>query len=327
MSQLLRGLIARHVEVTGSPRAQVDPGELGRRCCRNSSRCSRTNTSACWASHAQKHASMPPTGRAAVGGNRGGAAWVRSPDFWNITREHAARAARRRARQRLVRDLPAISRKRSCATQGARCMDCGVPFCHTGCPLNNIIPDWNDLVYRGRWREALRASARDQQFPGVHRPHLPGAVRSGLRARHQRAAGHDQADREDHRRPRVATKAGSCPSRRACAPASASRWSARGPRDWPPRSNWRAPATRSRCSKRAIASAACCATAFPNFKMEKHLIDRRLEQMRAEGVKFVTNAHVGGNVPVEDLRKRVRCDPAGGRRRAAARSERARAAS
>jgi len=63
-------------------------------------------------------------------------------------------------------------------TQGARCMDCGVPFCHTGCPLNNIIPDWNDLVYRDRWRA-------DQQFPRVHRAHLSRAVRSGLRAGHQ----------------------------------------------------------------------------------------------------------------------------------------------
>ena len=57
-------------------------------------------------------------------------------------------------------------------TQGARCMDCGVPFCHTGCPLNNIIPDWNDLVYRSRWRSRACA-ARHQQFPGIHRPYMP----------------------------------------------------------------------------------------------------------------------------------------------------------
>ena len=49
--------------------------------------------------------------------------------------------------------------------QGARCMDCGVPFCHTGCPLNNIIPDWNDLVYRGRWREAIRVLHSTNNFP------------------------------------------------------------------------------------------------------------------------------------------------------------------
>ncbi len=50
-------------------------------------------------------------------------------------------------------------------TQGARCMDCGVPFCHTGCPLNNIIPDWNDLVYRDRWREAIRVLHSTNNFP------------------------------------------------------------------------------------------------------------------------------------------------------------------
>jgi glutamate synthase (NADPH/NADH) small chain len=49
--------------------------------------------------------------------------------------------------------------------QGARCMDCGVPFCHTGCPLTNIIPDWNDLVYRGRWREAIRVLHSTNNFP------------------------------------------------------------------------------------------------------------------------------------------------------------------
>src|SRR5215471_3971716 len=50
-------------------------------------------------------------------------------------------------------------------TQAARCMDCGVPFCHTGCPVNNIIPDWNDLVYNGRWREAIRQLHATNNFP------------------------------------------------------------------------------------------------------------------------------------------------------------------
>src|SRR5258706_14968717 len=49
--------------------------------------------------------------------------------------------------------------------QGARCMDCGVPFCHTGCPVNNLIPDWNDLVYGGRWKEALRQLHSTNNFP------------------------------------------------------------------------------------------------------------------------------------------------------------------
>ncbi|MCB2107925.1 MAG: glutamate synthase, partial [Rhodobacteraceae bacterium] len=49
--------------------------------------------------------------------------------------------------------------------QGARCMDCGVPFCHNGCPVNNLIPDWNDLVYRGNWRDALDTLHSTNNFP------------------------------------------------------------------------------------------------------------------------------------------------------------------
>ena len=49
--------------------------------------------------------------------------------------------------------------------QGARCMDCGIPFCHNGCPLGNVIPDWNDLVYRGRWEEAIEALHATNNFP------------------------------------------------------------------------------------------------------------------------------------------------------------------
>ncbi|MBV9038556.1 MAG: glutamate synthase, partial [Acidobacteriaceae bacterium] len=49
--------------------------------------------------------------------------------------------------------------------QAARCMDCGVPFCHTACPVNNYIPDWNDLVYRNRWREAIRTLHATNNFP------------------------------------------------------------------------------------------------------------------------------------------------------------------
>ncbi len=49
--------------------------------------------------------------------------------------------------------------------QGARCMECGVPFCHSGCPVNNLIPDWNDLVYRDRWQEAIEQLHRTNNFP------------------------------------------------------------------------------------------------------------------------------------------------------------------
>jgi hypothetical protein len=60
-------------------------------------------------------------------------------------------------------------------------MDCGTPFCNNGCPVNNIIPDWNDLVYRNDW-QARGGAAQHQQLPGFHRPYLPGSVRSSLHA-------------------------------------------------------------------------------------------------------------------------------------------------
>src|SRR4026207_2052445 len=58
--------------------------------------------------------------------------------------------------------------------QGARCMDCGIPFCMTGCPVNNIIPDWNDLVYKQDWKPAIETLASTNQLPEIHRPTSPG---------------------------------------------------------------------------------------------------------------------------------------------------------
>ena len=60
--------------------------------------------------------------------------------------------------------------------QAARCMDCGIPFCHQGCPLGNLIPDWNDLVYRDQWQEAIKTFTRDQQLSGIYRNALSRAV-------------------------------------------------------------------------------------------------------------------------------------------------------
>ena len=63
--------------------------------------------------------------------------------------------------------------------QGARCMDCGIPFCHQGCPLGNLIPDWNDLVYRDRWQAAIERLLATNNFPEFTGPAVPGAVRRG----------------------------------------------------------------------------------------------------------------------------------------------------
>ena len=168
------------------------------------------------------------------------APWVRRSGFMKYGRELPTRRpipVRVLDWKEVYEDFP----PEKVRTQGARCMDCGIPFCHTGCPLGNLIPEWNDLVYRDHWRAAQRAAARHQQLPRVHRPAVPGAVRSRVRARHQRAAGHDQADRGRDRRPRVGgglDRAGRAPSAR---PASASPSSAPVRPVSRPRSSSRAP--------------------------------------------------------------------------------------
>src|SRR6516225_4032353 len=186
--------------------------------------------------------------------------------------------------------------------QGARCMDCGVPFCHTGCPLTNIIPDWNDLVYRGRWKEAVRQLHATNNFPeftgricpapceaacvlGINEP--PVTIKQIEKTIIDRAfeEGYIKPEPADRRTGKRVAVVGSGPAGLAAA--------------------------------QQLARAGHEVTVFekshriggllrygsPNFKMEKHLIARRMEQMGAEGVHFQTNAHVGVNVAVEDLRK------------------------
>jgi glutamate synthase (NADPH/NADH) small chain len=186
--------------------------------------------------------------------------------------------------------------------QGARCMDCGVPFCHTGCPLNNIIPDWNDLVYRGRWKEAIRVLHSTNNFPEFTGRICPAPceaacvlsiIEPAVTIKQIEKTIVDRGFEEGWIRPeppptrtgkRVAV-VGSGPAGLAAAQqlARAGHW-----------------VTVFEKSNRI---GGLLRYGIPNFKMEKHLIDRRLAQMSAEGVEFLPNSHVGHNVPVEDLRK------------------------
>ena len=84
--------------------------------------------------------------------------------------------------------------------QAARCMDCGIPYCHTGCPVNNQIPDWNDLVYHSDWAVAAANLHSTNNFPEVTGTDLPRALRGRLHAEHHRRAGHHQIDRMRDRR-------------------------------------------------------------------------------------------------------------------------------
>jgi glutamate synthase (NADPH/NADH) small chain len=187
-------------------------------------------------------------------------------------------------------------------TQAARCMDCGIPFCHTGCPVNNIIPDWNDLVYKDRWKEAIRVLHSTNNFPeitgricpapceaacvlGINEP--PVAIKLIEKTIAERAFGEGwimpepPAARTDKRVAIV----GSGPAGLAAAQQlnRAGHWVT--------------------VFEKADRIGGLLRYGIPDFKLEKRIVDRRLEQMIAEGVRFETRAHVGQNVPVEDLRK------------------------
>jgi len=187
-------------------------------------------------------------------------------------------------------------------TQGARCMDCGVPFCHTGCPVNNLIPDWNDLVYNGRWKEAVRQLHSTNNFPeftgricpapceaacvlGINEPAVTikqiekNIVERGF------AEGFIVPEPPKFRSGKKVAIVGSGPAGLAAAQQlnRAGHWVT--------------------VYEKADRIGGLLRYGIPEFKMEKRVLDRRLQQMEAEGVKFVTDAHVGHAIPVEDLQR------------------------
>jgi glutamate synthase (NADPH) small chain len=186
--------------------------------------------------------------------------------------------------------------------QGARCMDCGVPFCHTGCPLNNIIPDWNDLVYHGRWREAIRVLHSTNNFPEFTGRICPAPCEAacvlGINAppvtiKQIEKTIIDYAFGQGWIRPEPpATRTGKRVAVVGSGPAglAAAQQLARA-------GHW------VTVFEKSDRIGGLLRYGIPNFKMEKHLIDRRLEQMSAEGIEFKPNSHVGQNVPVDNLRK------------------------
>jgi len=187
-------------------------------------------------------------------------------------------------------------------TQAARCMDCGIPFCHTGCPVNNIIPDWNDLVYRDEWQDAIRVLHSTNNFPeftgricpapceaacvlGINEPPVTIKVIEKTIVEHAWKQGWIKPEPpQTHTGKRVAV-VGSGPAGLAASQQLA-----------------RAGHTVTLFEK-ADRIGGLLRYGIPDFKMEKHVLDRRLEQMAAEGVIFKTNAHVGRHIPAADLRK------------------------
>jgi glutamate synthase (NADPH/NADH) small chain len=180
-------------------------------------------------------------------------------------------------------------------------MDCGVPFCQTGCPVNNLIPDWNDLVYRGRWKEAVHQLHATNNFPeftgricpapceascvlGINQPAVTiKQIEKNIVERGFAEGWIHPEPPQSHTGKKIAI-VGSGPAGLAAA--------------------------QQLCRaghsvvvyEKADRIGGLLRYGIPEFKMEKHIVDRRLEQMSAEGVKFITNAEVGKNIAVEDLR-------------------------
>jgi glutamate synthase (NADPH/NADH) small chain len=188
------------------------------------------------------------------------------------------------------------------AAQGARCMECGVPFCHNGCPVNNLIPDWNDLVYRDRWEAAIEQLHRTNNFPDFTGRLCPAPCEAAcvLEIREGEAVTIKQIELaivnrawdEGWIRPRPpegesgrsAAVIGAGPAGMACA------------------QQLRRSGHAVTVFERDEAGGGLVRFGVPDFKIEKWIVERRVEQLRAEGVFFRFGADVGGNVPVEELK-------------------------
>ena len=186
------------------------------------------------------------------------------------------------------------------STQGARCMDCGIPFCHQGCPVNNIIPDWNDLVYRGEWERASQVLHSTNNFPEFTGRICPAPCQESCTLNIQdepvsiktiECAIVDKGWENGwikplpaaHKTGKKVAVVGSGPAGMACA-----QQLARAGHD----------VTLFEKNDRI---GGLMRYGIPDFKMEKHIIDRRMEQMAAEGVTFKPNTHIGVDIPAKQL--------------------------
>ncbi|MCH8844428.1 MAG: glutamate synthase subunit beta [SAR324 cluster bacterium] len=185
--------------------------------------------------------------------------------------------------------------------QGARCMDCGIPTCHQGCPLGNLIPDWNDLIFRGDWAGALRELHRTNNFPDVTGRVCPapcetvcilGINEPPVAIKAIEKAIIDRAWQEGWVRPQLPVRQtwkrvaviGSGPAGLAGAQQLARK------------------GHQVTVFEKADRLGGLLRYGIPDFKMERVIIDRRVEQMGEEGVVFHTDTEVGKDISVEELR-------------------------
>ena len=219
-------------------------------------------------------------------------------------KEYMREAPKGRPVDERVKDFHEIyppTKEETLKVQGARCMDCGIPFCHTGCPLSNIIPDWNDLVYHDRWRDALRQLHTTNNFPeftgricpapceaacvlGINND--PVTIKSIEKAIADRgwAEGWIEPEPPATRSGKKVAVIGSGPAGMAAA-----------------QQLNRAGHSVTVYEKNEVIGG-LMVLGIPDFKTEKHLVERRVQQMQEEGVTFKTGVHIGVDLDAKDLR-------------------------
>ncbi len=204
------------------------------------------------------------------------------------------------ARLRHYREFVHALDDAAASKQGARCMDCGIPFCQSGCPVNNVIPDWNDLVYRQQWKDALDVLHSTNNFPEFTGRVCPAPCEAACTLNINndpvgiKSIEHFIIDKgweegwvvpqpAAHKTGRRVAVIGSGPAGLACA-----QQLARAGHDVV-------------VFEKADRIGGLLRYGIPDFKMEKHLIDRRMAQMSIEGVEFRPNSMLGGNVDAREL--------------------------
>jgi glutamate synthase (NADPH/NADH) small chain len=185
--------------------------------------------------------------------------------------------------------------------QAARCMDCGIPFCHQGCPLGNLIPDWNDLVYRDRWKAAIERLHATNNFPEFTGRLCPapceGSCVLGINNDPVtiKAVEVSIIDRAFDEHWVIAQPPQTRTGRNVAVVGS-------GPAGLAAAAQLNRAGHSVTVFERADRIGGLLRYGIPAFKLEKRFLDRRLELMMEEGVRFRTNANVGVNIPVEELR-------------------------
>ena len=186
------------------------------------------------------------------------------------------------------------------STQGARCMDCGIPFCHQGCPVNNLIPDWNDLVYHGLWCEALDVLHSTNNFPEVTGRICPAPCQESCTLNIQDMPvtiktiecaivdkgweqGWIKPEIAEHKSGKKVAVVGSGPAGMAC-----SQQLARAGHDVV-------------LFEKEPRIGGLMRFGIPDYKLDKSLLERREQQMRAEGVDFRANTHIGTDISASQL--------------------------